>query len=304
MAEQTAMSVYLSNDSTKKYLESILGKKTGQFITSLTSLAGSSQMLKECDRNSLLACALKATSLELPFDPNLGFAWCVPYKNMKTKVTTATFQIGTKGYIQLALRTGQYRALNARDVRQGEFSGRDVLGDPIINWLPDDERIEKEIIGFMAGLELVNGFKKIIFWSRQEVEAHAVRYSQSYRKYKKTGNENDAIWASQFDKMAEKTVLKALISRYGIMSTEIQTAIKSDYSSLKIDVETGTEEIVYPDNNASDKIETLSTQEQSELLEKYGGERVTKALENFGVQSLNDITKDTLSEFENELEKV
>ena len=232
MAEQTAMSVYLSNDSTKKYLESILGSRTGQFITSLTSLAGSSQSLKECDRNSLLACALKATSLELPFDPNLGFAWCVPYKNNRNGTTTATFQIGAKGYIQLALRTGQYRALNARDVREGEFSGRDILGDPIINWLPDSERAGKEIIGFMAGLELVNGFKKIIYWTIQDVDAHAIKYSQSYRKYKKTGNTNDAIWASQFEKMAEKTVLKSLISRYGIMSTDMQTSIKSDHSSL------------------------------------------------------------------------
>lgn len=187
ISNQTAMSVYLSNDNTKKYLQSILGERTGQFITSLTSLAGSSKALKNCDRNSLLACALKATSMELPFDPNLGFAWCIPYK------TTATFQVGVKGYIQLALRTGQYQSLNARDVRQGEFSGRDFVGDPIINWLPDEERTNKEIIGFMARLQLVNGFKKVIYWSVPEIERHAEKYSQSYRKYKKTGNADDAI---------------------------------------------------------------------------------------------------------------
>ena len=154
MQEQTAMSIYLSNEKTRKYLESVLGKKTGQFITSLTSLASSSKSLKNCDRNSLLACALKATSMDLPFDPNLGFAWAVPYK------TTATFQIGTKGYTQLALRTGQYKALNARDVREREFCGRDFVGDPIINWLPDEERADKKIIGFMAGLQLINALCK------------------------------------------------------------------------------------------------------------------------------------------------
>lgn len=201
MSNQTAMSVYLSNDSTKKYLNSILGNRTGQFITSLTSLAGSSEMLKNCDRNSILACVLKAVSMELPFDPNLGFTWCVPYGK------TATFQIGAKGYIQLALRTGQYKFIGSRDVRDGEFLGRNFVGDPEIKWLPDDERANKEIIGYMAGLELLNGFRKVIFWTNQEVENHAIRYSQSYRKYKKTGNKSDAIWASQFEKMAEKTVV-------------------------------------------------------------------------------------------------
>lgn len=171
MAGQAVMSTYLSNDSTKKYLSSILGERTGQFITSLTSLAGSSEMLKNCDRNSLLACALKAVSMELPFDPNLGFTWCIPYGR------AATFQIGAKGYIQLALRTGQYKFIGSRDVREGEFLGRNFVGDPEIKWLPDEERINKEIIGYMAGLELVNGFRKVIFWSNQDVENHATKYS-------------------------------------------------------------------------------------------------------------------------------
>ncbi len=282
MANQAAMSVYLSNDSTKKYLKGVLGERTGQFITSLTSLAGSSEALKNCDRNSLLACALKATSMELPFDPNLGFAWAVPMKNI------ATFQIGAKGYIQLALRTGQYKFIGSRDVRDGEFLGRNFVGDPEIKWLPDDERANKEIIGYMAGLELVNGFKKVIFWTNQDVENHATRYSQSYRKYKKTGNKNDAIWASQFEKMAEKTVLKALISKYGIMSTDMQKAVVSDQAKLNIDLETGEENINYIDN--SESIETLPGEKQKELLEKYGADKVTKALETMGIESLNKLT--------------
>ena len=298
MSNQTAMSVYLSNDNTKKYLQSILGEKTGQFITSLTSLAGSSKALKNCDRNSLLSCALKATSMELPFDQNLGFAWCIPYK------TIATFQVGVKGYIQLALRTGQYQSLNARDVRQGEFSGRDFVGDPIINWLPDEERANKEIIGFMAGLQLVNGFKKVIYWSVPEIEKHAEKYSQSYRKYKKTGNVDDAIWASQFEKMAEKTVLKSLISRYGIMSTDIQKAVISDQSKINIDIETGEESIEYIDNPEVTDIQNLSTEEQRKILEKYGAEKVTEVLEKLGFESLNELQKDDLEDFEKELDGV
>ena len=244
MSEQTNMSIYLSNEKTKKYLQSILGERTNQFITSLTSLASSSNYLKNCDRNSLLACALKAESMNLPFDPNLGFAWAVPYKN------TATFQIGCKGYIQLALRTGRYKALNSRDVREGKFVGRDFVGDPIIEWIPDDVRPEKPVIGYMAGIELTNGFRKIIFCSIQEVEDHALKYSQSFRKYKQTGKSSETLWASQFDKMARKTLMKSLISKFGIMSTDMQDAIKSDHSSLKIDFDTGDESIKYPDNSS------------------------------------------------------
>ncbi len=294
MSNETAMSVYLSNDNTKKYLNSILGERSGQFITSLTSLAGSSEMLKNCDRNSLLACALKAVSMELPFDPNLGFTWCVPYGK------TATFQIGSKGYIQLALRTGQYKFIGSRDVREGEFLGRNFVGDPDIKWLSDEERISKKIIGYMAGLELLNGFRKIIFWSNQEVENHAIRYSQSYRKYKKTGNKSDAIWASQFEKMAEKTVLKALISKYGIMSTDMQKAVISDHAKLNINLETGEENINYIDN--PEIIEVLSGEEQKELLNRYGVDKVTKTLDIMEIESLNKLTKSDLEIFKNTIE--
>jgi len=233
--------------------------------------------------------------MNLPFDPNLGFAWVVPYK------TTATFQVGVKGYIQLALRTGQYKSLNARDVREREFSGRDFVGDPIINWIPDEERENKQIIGFMAGLQLVNGFKKVIYWSKSKVEKHAEKYSQSYRKYKRTGNQDDALWASQFEKMAEKTVLKALISRYGIMSTDIQQAVKSDQSKINIDFDTGEENIEYIDNPST--IERLSGEEQTEILEKYGGEKVSKVLEKMEVESLDSVSKFEFDELKEALEK-
>lgn len=300
MPNETAMSVYLSNENTKKYLNSILGNHTEQFITSLTSLAGSSEMLKNCDRNSLLACALKATSLGLPFDQNLGFAWAVPYKNRSTGITTATFQIGAKGYTQLALRTGQYRYIGSMEVRKNEYKGRNFVGDPEIKWLPDDERKNLEVVGYMAGIELINGFRKSIFWTCEKVEEHALRYSQSYRKYKKTGNLNDAIWASDFDKMAEKTLLKSLISKYGIMSTDMQKAVISDHAKLNINLETGEENINYIDN--SEIIEYVTGEEQKELLEKYGVNKVTKTLDIVGVESLNKLTKPDLEVFKNIIE--
>lgn len=294
MPKETTMSVYLSKDDTKKYLNTILGDKerVNQFITSLTSLAGSSESLKNCDRNSLLACALKATSMGLPFDPNLGFAWAVPYRNV------ATFQIGAKGYIQLALRTGQYRYIGSREVREGEFLGRNFVGDPEISWLPDNERKDLKIIGYMAGIELINGFRKVIFWTVNDVEAHAQRYSQSYRKYKKSGDKNDAIWALQFDKMAEKTLLKLLISKYGIMSTDMQQAVVSDQSKINIDIDTGEENIEYIDNPTVLENDSLTGSEQQELLQKYGGEKIEKALDKMKISSLDELQKSDLKEFE------
>lgn len=294
MPKETTMSVYLSKDDTKKYLNTILGDKerVNQFITSLTSLAGSSESLKNCDRNSLLACALKATSMGLPFDPNLGFAWAVPYRNV------ATFQIGAKGYIQLALRTGQYRYIGSREVREGEFLGRNFVGDPEISWLPDNERKDLKIIGYMAGIELINGFRKVIFWTVNDVEAHAQRYSQSYRKYKKSGDKNDAIWALQFDKMAEKTLLKLLISKYGIMSTDMQQAVISDQSKINIDLDTGAENIEYVDNPTVLENDSLTSGEQQELLQKYGGEKIERTLEKMKISSLDKLQKSDLEEFE------
>lgn len=264
MPKETTMSVYLSKDDTKKYLNTILGEKerVNQFITSLTSLAGSSESLKNCDRNSLLACALKATSMGLPFDPNLGFAWAVPYGNV------ATFQIGAKGYIQLALRTGQYRYIGSRDVREGEFLGRNFVGDPEISWLPDNERKDLKIIGYMAGIELINGFRKVIFWTLQ------------------------------FDKMAEKTLLKLLISKYGIMLTDMQQAVASGQSKINIDLDTGEENIEYIDNPTVLENNSLSDGEQQKLLQKHRGEKIEQILDKMKIPNLDKLKKSDLEAFE------
>ena len=299
MAKEMAMSVYLSQDKTKQYLQSILGERTGQFVTSLTSLAGSSAALQNCTRNSLLGCAIKAASMNLSIDPNLGFAWAIPYG------TVATFQMGAKGYVQLAMRTGQYASLGARDVREGEFLGRDFVGDPQIAWLTDDARIDKPIIGYMAGLQLTNGFRKVVFWTVKEVEKHASKYSQGYRYYKahgasqsssKSGN-RESPWASDFDKMAEKTVLKSLISKYGIMSTEMQSAIKYDQAAVSIDTETGEETVEYIDNPDDTVLSCLTGEQQESLLKEFGGEKVQKGLEKYEVSSMNEIPEDNFEDF-------
>lgn len=306
MAKQMAMSVYLSQDSTKRYLQSILGERTGQFITSLTSLAGSSTTLQNCTRNSLLGCAIKAAAMDLSIDPALGFAWAIPYGS------TATFQLGYKAYIQLAMRTGQYQSLGAREVREGEYQGRDFIGDPLISWLPDDERLNKKVVGYMAGLRLNNGFQKTIFWTVAEVEKHAEKYSQGYRAFKRNGaskstarsGNRESPWASDFDQMAEKTVLKSLISKYGIMSTEIQSAVKYDQSAISIDTETGEETVEYIDNPPVTEKSTLVGEQQEALLKEFGAETVQQGLKQLNMKTLNEIPQDELDDFKTVLKSL
>ena len=295
MAEELSMSKYLTTENNKKYLESLLGDKTQAFITSLSTMVGSNATLNKCDRASLLGCALKATSMNLPFDQNLGFAYAVPYANK------AQFQMGYKGFIQLAQRSSQIQQLNAREVREGEYKGDDMMGEPIIEWLPVEEREEKEIIGYMAGMKLVNGFVKIIYWSKAKIEKHADRYSQAYRYAKKVG-QADAVWVSNFDAMAKKTVLKDLISKYAPMSVEMQDAIKYDQSVILTDPETGIEEIVYVDNPEENPIVTITKEQQEEIAKTIGdNDNLWELLVKKGYNTLQEIPKDEFDSIIKEL---
>lgn len=301
------MSKFLAQPSINGYIKNMLGNRSGAFITSLTQLATSSPQLRECDRNSLLSCALKATGMGLPFDPSLGKAYAVPYKSRDGYV--AQFQLGYKGVVDLALRTGQYKHLNAMEVRQGEFKGRDDAGDPIIEWADEDEREKLPVIGYMAYFELVGGFKKRIYWTAEKVEKHAERYSQGYRYEKahgasqstaKAGNKSSP-WVSNRDEMACKTVLKNLISKWGVMSIEYQNAIRYDQAVVTTDFETGEETIEYIDNEPESKT-SISGEQQAELLEKYGAEKVSKALKSMGLNTLNEVTNETVGELTTVLE--
>ena len=293
--EELSMSKYLTKENNKQYLESLLGDKTQAFITSLSTMVGSNANLNACDRASLLGCALKATSMNLPFDQNLGFAYAVPYANK------AQFQMGYKGFIQLAQRSSQIQQLNAREVVEGEYKGDDMMGEPIIEWLPVEEREDKEIVGYMAGMKLINGFIKIIYWSKPKIEKHANRYSQAYRSAKKKGDK-DAVWVNNFDAMAKKTVLKDLISKYAPMSVEMQQAIKYDQSVILTDPETGEEQIEYIDNPTEveiiDNTKYISKIQVMNLANLIG-EDVDKAnllLNQYGYDDLNQIKAEEYDE--------
>lgn len=217
----------LENPRTQEYLTNVLQEKKQTFVSNMVALVSSNKALSECDPSTIMFSCLKATALSLPLDPALGMAWVLPYRDNKNNSTVATFQLGAKAYIQLALRTAQYRKINVRDVREGEIVGEDFVSGDIQFKKLDKDRDSAPIIGFVAMFELINGFSKQLYMSVDELNKHGKRYSQTYRK-------GYGLWADETMKyaMMEKTILKRLLSKYGVLSVEMQQAIKSDFGVL------------------------------------------------------------------------
>ena len=213
----------LENQNIRGRFNQMLGSRAPQFISSvITVYKGFSQPV---DPSSVIAAAAIAATLDLPIEKSLGFAHIVPYSNR------AQFQIGYRGLIQLAVRSGQYRYLNTCEVFKGEFISYDKLTGELV--LDTDKRKGDTIVGYAAFFELVNGFRHAEYWTTEEITAHAQRFSQAY-KAKKT----DSPWFTAFDAMAKKTVLKDLLSHWGILSVQLQRAMMSDQTVMKdIDAE-------------------------------------------------------------------
>jgi len=252
----------IRNPKTQDYLADVLGAKKEQFITTLTSLVANNQALQECEPVTVMYAAIKSTALDLPLDNNLGFAYVIPYKNSKKGITEAQFQIGYKGFVQLALRTNQFETINVTDVRAGEIENHDRLtGELTFNWLSDEERAGKQILGYIAYFKLLNGFKKSLYMTKSEVEKHARKYSKSF-------NNKYGLWANEFDVMAKKTVLKLLLGKYAPMSIQLADAIKSDQAVIH-----DNEEIEYPDNDFTDFIDLEENNKNEEI------DRISKFVE-------------------------
>jgi len=206
----------LNADSVKAQFQNALKENAGAFIASIIDLYGSDKYLQECDPSAVIMEALKAATLKLPINKQLGFAYIVPYKSKG--VAIPQFQIGYKGYIQLAMRTGQYRFLNAGVIYEGVKVHRNILtGEITFSGEPTSEKAQ----GYFAYMELLNGFSKTVYMTHDEVVKHAQRYSKSY-------NTPNSAWKSNFDEMAMKTVTRMLLSRYGILSTDMISALTSD----------------------------------------------------------------------------
>ena len=211
----------LDSPAVKKRFEEVLNQKAPQYMSSIVNLVNGDTNLKKCDQMSVIASCMVAATLDLPIDKNLGYAWVVPYGNK------AQFQLGYKGYVQLALRTGQYKAINVIEVHEGEL----IEWNPLTEELKIDFSQKKSdaVIGYAGYFELINGFKKSTYWTKEQIEKHRQKFSKS-----------DFGWKKDFDAMAKKTVLRNMLSKWGILSIEMQTAYTADQGTIKPEVmETG-----------------------------------------------------------------
>ena len=246
--KQPAFSVVIQSDMYKKLINNTLGdpKKATRFIASITSAVATNPALQECEPSSIVAGALVGEALELSPSPVLGEYYLVPFKNSKEGVTKAQMQIGYKGYLHLAIRSGQYKDIDVFEIHEGEFKGRDKeTGKFKFEFIENEaERLSKPVIGYMGYFELLNGFRKTLYISKEEMEKHANTYSKAFNleDYKKlqAGQipEKDlwkysSFWYKKFDTMAFKTVLRQLISKWGIMSIQLQEAFTKDMAVMK-----------------------------------------------------------------------
>ena len=233
VAKKQNFGTYLTGDAVKNRINQIVGGKDGQrFITALTSAVTTNPALAECDQTTILSGALLGESLKLSPSPQLGQYYLVPFNDNKRGCKVAQFQLGYKGMIQLAIRSGQYKKLNVLAIKEGELIGYNPLEEEIeVNLIDDEEKREKATtIGYYAMFEYLNGFRKTMYWSKAKMEAHAVQYSQGYKAKK-----GYTFWEKDFDGMAFKTMLRQLISKWGIMSIEMQDAYTQDMGVIQQD---------------------------------------------------------------------
>ena len=244
--QRLGISAYLTNDAVKNQINNVIGGKDGQrFISSIVSAVNNNPALQECTNQSILSGALLGESLKLSPSPQLGQYYLVPF-NDRERGKVAQFQLGYKGYIQLAIRSGQYKKLNVLAIKEGELIKYDPLEEEIeVNLIEDEEAREKApTIGYYAFFEYTNGFKKSLYWSKAKMEAHALKYSKGYQAKK-----GFTFWEKDFDAMAYKTMLRQIISKWGIMSIEMQNAIDADMAVINED---GTKNYVETEESVMD----------------------------------------------------
>ena len=263
--QKQTFSAFLGTDEKKRKINEMVGGEKGQqFITSIISAVSTNPQLAECDNATILSAALAGQALNLSPSAQLGQFYMVPFNDNKNGRKVAQFQIGYKGYIQLAIRSGYYKKLNVIAIKEGELIKYDPLNEEIEVQLIDDEekREEAETIGYYAMFEYLNGFRKTLYWSKTKMNAHALKYSMGYKAHK-----GYTFWEKDFDGMAYKTMLRQLISKWGIMSVDMQKAMESDMATIKED---GTYE--YIDN-------TVENEEIIEETTPVEGEVITENVE-------------------------
>lgn len=287
--EPKTFSAFLAQDSIKRKINEMVGGAKGQqFITSIISAVSTNPSLAECDNRSIVSAALLGQALNLSPSPQLGQYYLVPFnKTIKnpdgstTKIKVAQFQLGYKGYIQLAIRSGYYKKINVLAIKEGELIKYDPLNEEIeVNLIDNEEQREKTpTAGYYAMFEYMNGFVKTMYWSKEKMLTHADTYSSAFNKeaYQKILDgkipEKDmwkysSFWYKDFDGMAYKTMLRQLISKWGIMSTEMQEAYTKDMAEIKEDnsyeyVDNG-DDIEIVENQNIEEIETTDNVNQNQ----------------------------------------
>ena len=273
---KTGLTAYLTQDAVKKQINSVVGGKNGtRFISSIISAVQTTPALQECTNSSILSAALLGEALNLSPSPQLGQFYMVPFDNKKKGVKEAQFQLGYKGYIQLAERSGYYKKLNAFAIKEGELIRYDPLNEEVEVELIEDDVVREETpaMGYYAMFEYENGFRKIMYWSKKKMLSHAEKYSQAFKRNggakslelleqgkipEKDLWKYSSFWFKDFDGMAQKTMLRQLISKWGIMSIDLQTAFDKDMSVIHED---GTAEYVENEETAENVVAEQEMQE-------------------------------------------
>lgn len=243
ISKQEKLKSIMKAPSVEQQFQNVLKDNAEPFVASIIDLYNGDQYLQECEPKQVVMEAMKAATLKLPVNKGLGFAYIVPYKGKNG--FNATMQIGYKGYIQLAMRTGQYRIINADHVYEGELKHLNKLTGEI-NF--GGEKKSDKVVGYFAHIEMMNGFSKTLYMTKEDIDKHAKRFSKSY-------SYAGSPWKTDFDAMAKKTVIRNLLSHYGYLSVEMINAADADIQrDVKDDVEQDTakktldvDDVVYED---------------------------------------------------------
>ena len=226
-AKKPSFGVMINSDGYKKMINSTLGdpKKATRFVTAISSAVATNPALQNCDAATIVSAGLLGETLNLSPSPQLGQYYLVPFNDRKNNRTTAQFQLGYRGMLQLAQRSGEYKRINAMAVKEGELLRYDAFMDEIeLKYIEDEEQRQSlPTIGYFAMFEYHNGFRKVLYWSKAKMEQHALTYSQGYRAKK-----GYTFWEKDFDAMGVKTMLRQLLSKWGMMSLEMQKAYEAD----------------------------------------------------------------------------
>lgn len=256
MSNLQQVSAFLENDKVKEKFNNVLGKNSSAFLSSVLTVLSQNELLAKASKESVYSAALMSATLNLPINQNLGFAYIVPFKGQ------ASFQLGYKGYLQLAQRSGQFKTISATPIYEGQI----VSKNPLTGYEFDFENRESDkVIGYAAYFELLNGFNKTLYMSSEDITNHAKKYSQTFKK-------GFGVWKDNFESMAQKTVLKLLLSKYAPLSVEMQKAVVSDGAVIN-DVDTL--DVDYIDNT-TDSIDVIQNDQEVEEVRSYISKAKTK----------------------------